>query len=55
MLRVAGTRRWIARIMISWGLIAACMMFVGSPRSFYAMRFLLAWVKPGSFPGCCST
>ena len=51
MLRVAGTRRWIARIMISWGLIAACMMFVTSPMSFYVMRFLLGVGEAGFVPG----
>src|ERR1700735_100426 len=51
MLRVVGTRVWIARIMISWGIIAACMMFVGSPRSFYVMRFLLGVGEAGFVPG----
>ncbi len=51
MLRIVGTRVWIARIMISWGLIAACMMFVGSPRSFYVMRFLLGVGEAGFVPG----
>jgi ACS family tartrate transporter-like MFS transporter len=51
MLRVAGTRLWIARIMISWGIIAACMMFVSTPRSFYAMRFLLGVGEAGFVPG----
>jgi ACS family tartrate transporter-like MFS transporter len=51
MLRVVGTRIWIARIMISWGLIAACMMLVRSPGSFYAMRFLLGVGEAGFVPG----
>jgi ACS family tartrate transporter-like MFS transporter len=51
MLRLVGTRVWIARIMISWGIIAACMMFVGSPRSFYLMRFLLGVGEAGFVPG----
>ena len=51
MLRVAGTRRWIARIMISWGLIAACMMLVKSAGSFYTMRFLLGVGEAGFVPG----
>src|SRR5579871_4739250 len=41
MIRVTGTRVWIARIMMTWGVIAACMVFVRSPHSFYWMRFLL--------------
>src|SRR6185369_17668627 len=36
-----GARRWIARIMITWGLISACMAFVVGPYSFYGMRLLL--------------
>ncbi len=51
MLRVVGTRMWIARIMISWGIIAACMMFVSSPTSFYVMRFLLGVGEAGFVPG----
>ncbi|MCU1320656.1 MAG: major facilitator superfamily 1 [Acidobacteriaceae bacterium] len=51
MLRVVGTRVWIARIMISWGIIAACMMFVSSPNSFYVMRFLLGVGEAGFVPG----
>ena len=51
MLRVVGTRVWIARIMISWGAIAACMVFVSSPRSFYISRFLLGVGEAGFVPG----
>jgi ACS family tartrate transporter-like MFS transporter len=36
-----GARYWIARIMITWGLVAAAMMFVHTPIQFYALRFLL--------------
>jgi MFS family permease len=36
-----GARVWIARIMITWGVISAAMMFVRGPLSFYALRFLL--------------
>jgi D-galactonate transporter len=46
-----GARRWIARIMISWGVISACTMFVSSPASFYAVRFLLGMAEAGFFPG----
>jgi len=45
-----GPRRWIARIMISWGIIAAAMMFVRTPTQFYAMRFLLGIAEAGYFP-----
>jgi ACS family tartrate transporter-like MFS transporter len=36
-----GARRWIARIMITWGIISVAMMFVQGPLSFYVLRFLL--------------
>jgi ACS family tartrate transporter-like MFS transporter len=50
-MRRVGTRLWIARIMITWGAIAALMMFVSSPRSFYVMRFLLGVAEAGFVPG----
>jgi sugar phosphate permease len=50
-LRRVGTRLWIARIMITWGIIAACMMFIRTPHSFYAMRFLLGVAEAGFVPG----
>ncbi|HET6897259.1 MAG TPA: MFS transporter, partial [Vicinamibacteria bacterium] len=46
-----GARRWIARIMISWGLVSAAMMFVQGVPSFYALRFLLGIAEAGFFPG----
>src|SRR4051794_8581344 len=46
-----GARRWIFRIMISWGLIATGMMFVRTPLQFYAMRFALGAAEAGFFPG----
>ena len=46
-----GARIWIARIMISWGLVAAAMSFVGDATSFYLMRFLLGVAEAGFFPG----
>jgi ACS family tartrate transporter-like MFS transporter len=46
-----GARRWIARIMLTWGVISACMMFVRTPLSFYALRFLLGVAEAGFFPG----
>jgi ACS family tartrate transporter-like MFS transporter len=50
LLRV-GPRRWIARIMISWGVISTCMMFMHSKESFYVLRFLLGVSEAGFFPG----
>ncbi|SAL33192.1 MFS transporter [Caballeronia humi] len=49
LLRV-GARRWIARIMITWGVISAGMMFVTTPTSFYIMRFLLGVAEAGFIP-----
>ncbi len=46
-----GARLWIFRIMITWGLISAAMMFVKSPFSFYSLRFLLGLAEAGFFPG----
>jgi MFS transporter, ACS family, tartrate transporter len=46
-----GARKWIARIMITWGLISACTMFVKGPFSFYLVRFLLGMAEAGFFPG----
>ena len=51
MLHRIGARRWLARIMISWGIISAAMMFVTTPASFYALRFLLGAAEAGFFPG----
>ena len=45
-----GARRWIARIMVTWGLISAAMMFVASPTSFYVLRFLLGVAEAGFIP-----
>jgi len=46
-----GARLWIARIMISWGIVAAGMALVVGPYSFYAMRLLLGAAEAGFFPG----
>jgi MFS transporter, ACS family, tartrate transporter len=46
-----GARLWIARIMITWGLISAGMMFVQGEKSFYVMRFLLGVAEAGFLPG----
>ncbi len=46
-----GARRWIARIMVTWGIISAAMMFVRGPLSFYSLRFLLGVAEAGFFPG----
>ncbi|WP_342147943.1 MFS transporter [Methylorubrum sp. SB2] len=46
-----GARVWIARIMITWGLISGAFMFVNSATSFYVMRFLLGLAEAGFYPG----
>jgi D-galactonate transporter len=46
-----GARVWIARIMITWGLISAAFMFVSTPTQFYVMRFLLGAAEAGFYPG----
>src|SRR5690349_15027270 len=46
-----GARRWMARIMVTWGILAACMVLVSSAWSFYVVRFLLGVAEAGFFPG----
>ena len=41
MLHKVGARVWIARIMITWGILSACMMFITTPTMFYVVRFFL--------------
>ena len=46
-----GAKRWIALLMITWGVISACMALTRTPRSFYVLRFLLGSAEAGFFPG----
>ncbi|MDU7296619.1 MAG: MFS transporter [Klebsiella pneumoniae] len=46
-----GARRWIARIMITWGILSCGMAFVTGPTSFYVMRLLLGAAEAGLYPG----
>jgi ACS family tartrate transporter-like MFS transporter len=46
-----GARRWLARIMFTWGLLAAAMMFVRTPLEFNVLRFLLGMAEAGFYPG----
>ncbi len=46
-----GAKLWIARIMISWGIIGAAMAFVQTPTQFYVLRFLLGVAEAGFIPG----
>src|SRR6202140_3714260 len=43
-------RRWIARIMISWGIITVFMAFIHTARQFYVIRFLMGAAEAGFFP-----
>ena len=46
-----GAKHWIALLMITWGVISACMALTRTPRSFYVLRFLLGSAEAGFFPG----
>ncbi len=46
-----GARRWLARIMVTWGLLAMAMLFVRGHASFYGMRLLLGAAEAGYWPG----
>jgi ACS family tartrate transporter-like MFS transporter len=50
-LEKVGARLWIARVMITWGLISGAMVFVQGASSFYVLRFLLGAAEAGFFPG----
>lgn len=51
MLQKIGARYWIARIMVTWGMVSTGMAFVWNAESFYVMRFLLGAAEAGFFPG----
>jgi len=46
-----GARLWMARILVTWGIISSAMMFVKGTPSFYVLRFLLGVAEAGFFPG----
>jgi ACS family tartrate transporter-like MFS transporter len=46
-----GAKRWLARIMFTWGLLAAAMLFVRTPLEFNALRFVLGMAEAGFYPG----
>jgi ACS family tartrate transporter-like MFS transporter len=50
-LHKVGARIWIARVMITWGLVSAAMAFIQGSTSFYVLRFLLGAAEAGFFPG----
>ncbi|BBQ02065.1 MFS transporter (plasmid) [Burkholderia sp. SFA1] len=49
-MRRVGARKWIARIMLTWGVISAAMIFVQTPMQFYVARFLLGAAEAGFAP-----
>ena len=51
MLHKVGASWWLARIMVSWGIVSACFMFVNGATSFYILRVLLGIAEAGFFPG----
>jgi len=51
MLHRVGARLWIARVMLTWAMISAAMLFVTSATGFYILRFLLGVAEAGFFPG----
>jgi ACS family tartrate transporter-like MFS transporter len=51
LLSKVGARIWIARILITWGIISGCTALVTGPTSFYSVRFLLGLAEAGFFPG----
>ncbi|SAL25694.1 major facilitator transporter [Caballeronia arvi] len=50
-LHKVGARIWIARVMVTWGIVSVASAFVTGPTSFYALRFLLGVAEAGFFPG----
>ncbi len=50
-LRRVGARRWISMLMVIWGIVSSTMLLIDTPRTFYALRFLLGAAEAGFFPG----
>src|SRR5215470_16865594 len=50
-LQRVGARRWMAGIMVLWGIVSCCMIFAHTPRGFYRLRFILGLAEAGFFPG----
>lgn len=51
LLERVGARRWLAALMVAWGIISSSMILVRTPHSFYSLRFLLGAAEAGFFPG----
>lgn len=50
-LQRVGARRWIATLMVVWGIVSSSMLLIDSPKTFYVLRFLLGVAEAGFFPG----
>jgi ACS family tartrate transporter-like MFS transporter len=50
-LQRVGARRWIATLMVAWGIVSSSMLFIDTPKTFYVLRFLLGVAEAGFFPG----
>jgi MFS family permease len=50
-LRKFGAPMWLGRIMVTWGILSVAMLFVRTPMTFYALRFLIGVAEAGFFPG----
>ena len=46
-----GAQKWLARIMVTWGIVEICMLFINSSTSFFNMRLLLGIAEAGFYPG----
>ena len=46
-----GARKWIARIMLTWGIVSGAFALIGGPTSFLVLRFMLGAAEAGFFPG----
>ncbi len=51
MLHKVGARRWIARIMVTWGILSGLMALVATPAQFFLIRFLIGMAEAGFYPG----
>jgi MFS transporter, ACS family, tartrate transporter len=50
-LQRVGARRWIATLMVAWGIVSSSMLFIDTPKTFYILRFMLGVAEAGFFPG----
>ena len=50
MFMIQGASRWLGFLMVIWGLLSACTMFVDSAKQYYVLRFILGAAEAGFFP-----